>query len=421
VAAWPAEEIEERAGDIAAAAYVLLRRQAAWRHRRVETLTVLSHEQVRRHVSVDFTVPEEHRELLRLSPADEYAVPLAFLAKWPLVHFDLRNEEGHSVPLLTAEQNRMIGRELLYQVLDADLADQDADEPARATVVTLAAGPLIEAVLADDARRLGPRIETLESDHALASLIDFRAMADLLSRRFILWAVVRGVERRRVLKFASDEPFSYRPGFRYFYAAPGCTEASSYHVEVAVPPDLRARTTRLSDDATGAVLATGDRNSDRPALYFTADPVQQLVRPGLAVAYGAERWRFLGPAAIVATVIALLVAPPLLFADLQALSGSAGPAIGLVLSTSAVFSALVLRTDEHPLLRLMLLRYRLCLVACTLAALFAAAALGFQARPWIIQATWALAALVSVFAAGILIVGTVRSPSVRSGPAPEQP
>jgi hypothetical protein len=92
-----------------------------------------------------------------------------------------------------------------------------------------------------------------------------------------------------------------------------------------------------------------------------------------------------------------------------------------VLSTSAVFSALVLRTDEHPMLRLMLVRYRLCLVACTLAALFAAAALGFQARAWVIDATWAVASVVSVLSAGILIMAAVRSPSVHSRPAPEKP
>ena len=58
---------------------------------------MLTHEQVRRHVSVDFTVPEEYRESLRLS-GDEWVVPLALLAKRPLVHFDLRNEEGHCDP-----------------------------------------------------------------------------------------------------------------------------------------------------------------------------------------------------------------------------------------------------------------------------------------------------------------------------------
>jgi hypothetical protein len=417
VAAWPGEEIEERASDIAVAADVLLRRQAAWRHRRVETLTVLSHEQVRRQVSVDFTVPADYRELLRLSDANEFAVPLAVLDKRPLVHFDLRNEEQQSVPLLTADQGRMIGRELLYLRLDADLADQAADDEA----VALAAGPLIEAILADDPRRLGVRIEALEADHGLEPLTEFRATAEFLSRGFVVWAVANGLERRRVLKFASDEPVSQARSLTALYFTPGCSEAASYHVEVAVPPDLRARSTTLYDDATGHVLAVGERDTDRPALYFTADPAQPLVRPGLGVSYGAERWRFLGPAAIVAAVIALLVTAPWVFADLEGLAGRAGPAIGLVLSTSAVFSALVLRTDEHPMLRLMLVRYRLCLVACTLAALFAAAALGFQARAWVIDATWAVASVVSVLSAGILIMAAVRSPSVHSRPAPEKP
>ena len=64
---WPGEVLDERSGEIAVGFAALLTRQAAWRHRRVETITVLSHEQVRRNVSVDFTVPLEHRDDLRLS------------------------------------------------------------------------------------------------------------------------------------------------------------------------------------------------------------------------------------------------------------------------------------------------------------------------------------------------------------------
>jgi hypothetical protein len=408
--AWPGEEIEDRAADIAGAASVLLQQHVAWRHRRVETITVLSHEQVRRHVSVDFTVPHEYRESLLLSDAGECAVPLALLVKQPLVHFDLRNEEGHSIPLLTAEQNTAIGREMLYQLLDADLAAQDAGEAAQ-EAIALAAGPLIEAVLGDGGAAAGT-VEQLERDHGLAPLTDLRALAATLSRNFVLWAVVRGLDRRRVFKFAYDEPFSQRPGLTptCFYDSPGCVEAWSYHVEVAVPQDLKARTTHLMDEATGAVLATGARDADRPALYYSADPALPPMLPLVVVRYGAERGRFLGPAAIVASVITLLVALPWLFADLDALASSAGPAIGLVLSTSAVFSALVLRTDEHPLVRRLLIRFRLSLVASTLAALFAAAALGFQASDWVIDATWSVAALVSALTAGILVVAVIRSP-----------
>jgi hypothetical protein len=415
MAAWPGEVIEERAGDIADAAGLLLRRQAAWRHRRVETLTMLSHEQVRRHVSIDFTVPEEHREGLRIS-THEHVVPLALLAKRPLVHFDLRNEEGHSIPLLTADQNRLIHREMLYLALDSDI--QDADDDTQ-TAVAAAAGAVIEAVLADE--DVGDAIERLEREHGVAPLADFRATTSDLSRAFYLWAVVRGLDRRRVFKFAYDAPYAQRPRLAYVYEAPGATEAWSFHLEVAVPQDLKARTTRMWDASTGEVLATGARDADRPALYFSADPAQPPARPVVVVDYGAERGRFLGPAAIVATVIALLIVLPWLFADLEALADSSGPAIGLVLSTSAVFSALVLRTDEHPLLRRLLVRYRMCLVATTLAALFAAAALGFHAASWVVDVTWTLASLVSIGTAGILGVAVARAPSMRSGPAPGGP
>ncbi|MGH2947052.1 MAG: hypothetical protein ACRDPC_12470 [Solirubrobacteraceae bacterium] len=416
--AWPAEELEEHAADVAGAAFELLRSKAAWRHRRVETITVLSHEDVRRAVSVDFTVPAKYRDHLIVSGAGECVVPLAGLAKRPLVHFDLRNEEGHSVPLLTAEQNRLIDRELLYVALEEDLETQDAGEAVRAAAER-AAGPVIEAVLGGGAP--AGALDRLEREHALAPLTVFRAWAEILERSFILWAVVGGLDRRRVLKFASDEPFSLRAGFTHDYDAPGATEAASYHLEVAVPAELRARSTTLEDYATAEVLAAGERDTDRPAIYYAADPARAPARPVARVRYGAERGRFLVPAALVTAVITLLLALPLALADLDALAAESGPAIGIVLSVSAVFSVLVLRTDEHPLLRLILLRFRLCLVAGTLAALLAAAVLGFRAGTWLLHAGWALAAAISAGAAGILILAAARSPASRSRPAPSEP
>lgn len=397
MAVWPAEVLEERAAVIAEAADVLLRHQGAWRHRRVETITVIDHEQMRRNVSIDFTVPEEQREALRIS-AEEFVVPLALLDKRPLVHFDLRNEEQHAISLMTADQHRAIARELLYRQLDDELPDEGFE----------AAGELIEVVLADEPQDVEPEIDALEQAHGL-ELTDFRATASVLARGFILWAVVRGVDRRRVFKFAYDEPLGRGPGFVFAFGALGCTEALSYHLEVAVPDDLKARSTQLVDAATERMLAAGEPDTDRPALFFRAEaPMPQA--PRILVDFAVERWPFVGPAALVATVIALLVAPPFLFADLKALPETASAAVGLVLSTSAVFSVLVLRTDEHPLLRLMLFRVRALLAASTVAALFAAASIGFRTAGWIIEGTWAVAALVSVLTAGILILETLRAP-----------
>ena len=93
--------------------------------------------------------------------------------------------------------------------------------------------------------------------------------------------------------------------------------------------------------------------------------------PGLSVRYGTERGRFLAPAALVAWVIALELALPWALADLAALASSGGPAIAVLLSSSAIFSGLVLRSGEHPLVRLVLAPYRLCLAAATVAAVVA--------------------------------------------------
>jgi phage shock protein PspC (stress-responsive transcriptional regulator) len=407
-------ELDDKAGTLAAVALTLLEHQPDWRHRRVDTITVLSHEQVRRNVSVDFTVPAELRESLRISSAGEHIVPLALLARRPLVHFDLRNEEGHSVPLLTAQQSALIDREMLELALASDL-DRLGVEDTTAQAIDLSAGAVIEAVLAGE--NVAGAVERIEDDFALEPLLDFRKTVGDLGEGFLVWAVSRELERRRVFKFAYDEMFALRADFGHRYTASGAVEAASYHVEVAVPPDLRARRTRLVDDATRRVLAEGARDTDRAALYYaqTDDPPQD---PGVVVDFGVERARFLVPAAIVATVITLLLGLPALLSDLETLAGSAGPAIGIVLSTSAVFSALVLRTDEHPLLRLMLVRRRLALVACTLAALLAGAALGFQADPVLLRIVWVVAALVSAAATAILIIAAVHSPSASSAPPP---
>ena len=397
---WPGEVLDERAGEIAVGFAALLTRQAAWRHRRVETIKVLSHERVRRHVSVDFTVPVAHRGDLELSEG-EWVVPLAYLAKRLLVNFDLFMEDESAVPLLRSDEAQAISRELLYLVLDLDTEDAVEED----------VGPLIEWILA-----AGPGEEdavdaaVAELEDALGTLPGFVTLAAQLTRGFLLCAVVGDVSRRRVLKFAYDQPLG-RPGrSSHFYDTPGCTQAASYHAEVEVPDEMRARSTDMVDDVTGEVLARGPRDTDRPAIHYIADS-DAAVSPGLSVSYGAERGRFLVPAALVAWVIALGLALPSVFADLPSLAASPSPAIAILLSSSAIFSGLVLRSGEHPLVRLMLAPYRLCLAAATLAAVVAGGVLAFHGSAGTLGWTWGLGALVAILSAGILTVEAARAPA----------
>ena len=137
---WPGEVLEERAGEIAVGFAALVTRQAAWRHRRVETITVLSHEQVRRTCRWTSRCPAEHRDDVRLSDT-EWVVPLALLAKRPLVHFDLRSEDESAVPLLRSDEAQLVARELLYLALDLDREDADDARCRAADRVVLAAAP----------------------------------------------------------------------------------------------------------------------------------------------------------------------------------------------------------------------------------------------------------------------------------------
>ena len=342
----------------------------------------------------------DQREGLRIS-ADEFVVPLALLMKRPLVHFDLRNEEQHAIPLLTADQHRTIARELLYRQLDSDLAGQDIADDA----VVLAAGELIEAVLADEPRDVEPQIDALAAAHAV-ELADFRATASVLSRYFILWAVVRGLDRRRVFKFAFDEPVGPGRASCTSSARRGCTEAESYHVEVAVPGDLEARRTLLVDGATRR-LAAGEPDADRLSL---------LPGAGAAARVTADRDRLRGRALAVPRTggarrldhrAADRPAVPVLGPEGAARHGGSRSCpgaldVGRVLGPRPSHRRAPAAAIDARAAR--------ALAASTVAALFAAASIGFRTAGWIIEGTWALAALASVLTAVILIVEAIRAP-----------
>ncbi|MDA0183594.1 hypothetical protein OJ997_25015 [Solirubrobacter phytolaccae] len=400
---WPGEVLEERAGEIAVGFAALLTRQAAWRHRRVETIEVLSHEQVRRSVSVDFTVPREHRAELALGDG-QWVVPLAVLDKRKLVHFDLLGEDGYALPLMRSDEVQLIARELLYMVLDIDLEGAELDVDMDDLIErVLAAGP-------DDGPVMNARVAEVA-----ARAPEFAALATTLTSGFLLCAVLTDVSRRRVVKFAYDEPLGHPDRFSHFYGTQGCSEAASYHVELAVPDGMRARSADIVDNRSGDLLLEGPRDSDRPGLHYVAG-AETSAEPGLSVRYATERGGFLVPAMLVAWVIALELGLAFLFADLHGIATTGGPAVAVLLSISAVFSSLVLRAGEHPLVQLVLAPYRMLLALATIAAVLAGAVLAFRGSATLLDVTWGVGAVVAVLAAGILSIEVARAPATAKRP-----
>src|SRR4051794_19784258 len=85
-----------------------MRQGEDWVHRRVESITWVDERVWRRHVSIDFTIPEGLPASRRRGDRDLYYVPVASLQKWPpLLNLDLHSAEGQA-HLLTSNGNAVI-------------------------------------------------------------------------------------------------------------------------------------------------------------------------------------------------------------------------------------------------------------------------------------------------------------------------
>lgn len=87
--------------------YCMLRAQR-WVHRRVDRLSFIDSAVMVQNTSLDFTPPLAPPTFNLDSETAITVLPLMQVRKAPLVHFDLRDETGAPVPLLTARQSRTL-------------------------------------------------------------------------------------------------------------------------------------------------------------------------------------------------------------------------------------------------------------------------------------------------------------------------
>lgn len=114
---WPCNEYQMLANEQSVALDLLdlLDCGPLWIHRRVEAVEFYDDISVAHHVSMDLTVPKLAPCLPNASPPHRRVriLPLTMLAKAPLSGFDLRDESGRSLPVLTTHQNGNVGLSML--------------------------------------------------------------------------------------------------------------------------------------------------------------------------------------------------------------------------------------------------------------------------------------------------------------------
>ena len=405
-----------------------------WINRRVETVEMLSQEETRRRVSVDFTLSDEQRR--RLTTRHGVVVPISVVSKHARRNFDMRDEQPGAVPVL----NRADNSELALTALLSAALDAIGDDPPAEAVQELTA-ELRQIVYGDEPEA----VEALESLVAAAAEGDpIRAamwgdgtcntLLRTLASDYVLFAALRaGGADRRVLKYGYGDNLPLEPPWarwRDRYApdelwwrlrkpdrtwflidCPGAWRAASFHMEIAIPEELRvayAELGRFPPDERGGPpepLGEPDELASRSALYASTeiephDDVRAYVEIVAEREGGATR------AALTATAVAAL----LWLGYLSGLDASApGAAVSLLLAGGAVVSGFAATTGHHIIVNKILRGRRRTLTVVATAALAASASLAMEipdARP---LEVWLVAAIICTIAALRLTWSAIRA------------
>ncbi|MDX6679608.1 MAG: hypothetical protein QOE31_3660 [Solirubrobacteraceae bacterium] len=404
----------------------LIAEPKSWINRRVETVEMLTQEETRRRVSVDFTLSQTQRD--KLATRHGIVVPISVLSKHARRNFDLRDEQPGVLPALNRADNGELG---LTALLSAALDAIGSDPPPSEDAVEALTAELRQIVFEDE-HEAREALESLvgaaqEGDAIRAAVWGDATCHSLLltlASDYVLFAALpAGGPDRRVLKFGYGEDFALEPPWarwreRYAPAeiwwrlrkpdrtwflidCPGAWRAASFHMEIAIPEELRVAYAELGrfsqddPDSDPEPLGRPDELSSRAALYAEAeiaphDDVRAYVEIVSERVGGATR------AALTAATVGVL----LWLGWASGLDASApGAAVSLLLAGGAVVSGFAATTGHHVLVNKILRVRRRTLLLVTLSALAASASLAMEipdSRP---LEVWLVAAIICTTAA----------------------
>lgn len=401
---------------------------ARWINRRVETIELLSHEETRRRVSIDFTLSDQ--QLDDLSIGEGIAVPISVLTKEARRNFDLRDESGRAVPVLGKQQNGELAHvALMSGAVNALPSDLTPD------VFELLAADLRQIVFAPPtaaADALGVFIGSAEAGDRWRTAIweddTCRLLLTALWSNYALFAVLApGGPNRRILKYSYGEDFDLgrasegirerlaprelarrarRPDrARFIVECPGAWRAASFHVEIAVPEEVRFDSAVLYDFEADEQISDADSDVNRASLYaFRAIAADSDVAAYVEVA--PERTGRTFQAATTSVIIATLL-------WLGVGSGldvtNPGPAVSILLAGAALFSG-VAAVQGHALVKKVFAGPRHWLLLATTAALAGSATLAMEIPDQHPVSFWRYAAIAATVAAARLTWSAVRAP-----------
>lgn len=431
--------ISDRERELGLRVLGLLLKWSGWVHRRVETIYFESAETHRRRVSVDFTLPLGLQTPLAAGTGEEvHLTPLTLLKKRPLTNFDLRDEGGSALPLLTKERNGLLAAAFLAGLASiaapAKLKEEHGERPPPDidhALLRLALANAENTSIVE--RELDPKAGPSEASRTWRAFLlkeeQFLAFAHVLALNYLVVVPLHGPPgTRRIVKLAYDEPRTTRSaypkntairrarrrllgwivgepvgprrirerrpgglrrglGFRSdvrVIEAPAVSYGSSYHLEFVAPDGLivtRGDLVPLAGETpvTSAIRSL-KRSRRRAQLYLPRNvlSVGGATSPGLIQGLGFVHLRP-PPETLVraTTLLAGFTTAILLFVALRwaSLVDNAGVVPGLLLIVPAGLAALITRSSEASITTQLLLGIRIAAILAALCAYVAAAIL----------------------------------------------
>lgn len=420
-------EVEDIDPDVAAGLAVgfLLENPQLWMHRRVETVELLTQEETRFRVSVDFSIlPGPHDDLAQ----DGFLrVPIAALSKRPRRHFDVRDESGTALPVLGRRENGDLAKTALaswaVDILPDDLPFEESSKIL---------GSLIEIVDSDPAGGFAIAGDMLDAaitgSAGLENLFQhtpFLQLLELLIENYLLVVLVpREGPTRRIVKFSygvdlgsemelvlEEIPQSRivrwwrSPDSQAFVLpCPMAPWGESFHLELAIPEELRVRGASFVDSIAEEFVGEPDLDVNRASLYLRGEQVPENTSAYVEIiperAGMISQGLLLGLATTTVLVIGVL-------SGLD--SESPDATVSVLLAGFALFSGMTALRGKHVMVVKAFSKPRRWITSIGIAALVGSISLALEFPNDHPAVVWSVSAAASAIATGRLALSTWRA------------
>jgi hypothetical protein len=405
---WQPRLADEELVVVSRATYGLTVHSADWIHRRVETLTLVDERSVKRHLSVDFTLPASTPTPLRvrtgrLSTAPVHLVPITWLLREPgPMRFDVRDEDGNALPLLVETEQVRITAGTLIAAAETALRPfrRTLDRPTRRAIGLAVSVPPSDAVVylrsllnmrSQEWHQFpgnGVTRRILRRDPTFVHLLCLAARSSVA-----VVPLLNATGRRRVIKLSFEQSLGYesRPdravgtwsrlklssgvqAVQALVEMPVMGGSGSQHVQVLTPANVEFTSATLTGSTPRDALhqqiydePCEPRASNTDCVVAGPDNRAHLYAPRATrqhVGYASLRLRAERRGMLTASLVASLLIAAVLVAMASAagtFASQSNAAASMLLLAPALAAAFLIRGGEHAMARLLLRPTRLVL------------------------------------------------------------